>query len=78
VERWSYRGAGGTDAEPSPGERFAILAVRRGARILPMSTGFEAREDDIISVAVHAPESEEAHRILRAGGWELVPASEEA
>jgi NhaP-type Na+/H+ or K+/H+ antiporter len=78
VERWSYRGAGETDAESSPGERFAILAVRRGARILPMSTGFEAREDDIISVAVHAPESEEAHRILRAGGWELVPASEEA
>ncbi len=86
VERWRYRGVGGAaepaadrvDAEPRPGERFAMLAVRRGARILPMSMGFEAREDDIASVAVHAPESEQAHRILSARGWEPVPPSADA
>ena len=45
---------------PIIGERFAILAVRRGKRILPMSSDYEAKPGDIASIAVHVPDREEA------------------
>ncbi|UCE86284.1 MAG: sodium:proton antiporter [Deltaproteobacteria bacterium] len=86
LEEWSYRGepaaakadAEGADAEQKPGERFAMLAFRRGGRTLPMWTGFEAREGDVVSVAVHVPDREEAHRILAALGWEPHPPPSDA
>ncbi len=52
-----------------PHELFVILAIRRGKRAFPMSLGFEAREGDVASIALHAPEREEALRLLGEIGW---------
>ncbi len=72
------------DAEPPPpapakplagkpgksvGERFVILTVTRGEQIAPMTMGYEAKEGDRASVAVYAPEREEAYRLLTEMGW---------
>jgi NhaP-type Na+/H+ or K+/H+ antiporter len=77
LEHWVFRGAppaeaseGEGQAPPSAGERFVILAIRRGRSTRPMSVDFKIREGDVASVAVHAPEREEAHRILQQLGWE--------
>lgn len=56
-------------AGKSVGERFVILAVRRGERIAPMTLGYQAREGEIASVAIHGPEREEAYRLLAELGW---------
>jgi NAD(P)-dependent dehydrogenase (short-subunit alcohol dehydrogenase family) len=85
VERWDVRSnhdeirivrrvfeeavEGGAADSSDPGERFVILAVQRGERLLPMSTEFEPREDDVAVVAVHVPDFADADRILRARGW---------
>ena len=66
--------AEGEAAALEPREHFVILAVRRGDRVLPMSTGLAPRAGDVASVAVHPPEADEADRILRARGWHEAPA----
>ena len=54
-------------------ERFVILAVQRGDRVLLMSTGFASRQDDVAIVAVHTPQADGAERSLRALGWHAPP-----
>ncbi|MEE8581340.1 MAG: cation:proton antiporter [Myxococcota bacterium] len=57
---------------PIIGERFAILAVRRGKRILPMSPDYEAKPGDIASIAVHVPDRKEAEALMQKLGWMAV------
>jgi NhaP-type Na+/H+ or K+/H+ antiporter/Trk K+ transport system NAD-binding subunit len=86
LEHWRFAGAeeaeGAEDAEPkdvpSVGERFVILAVRRGLRCEPMHTRFKLKPGDVASVAVHEGDSDEAHAILRKLGFEQEADSEPA
>ncbi|NKE70847.1 cation:proton antiporter [Candidatus Manganitrophus noduliformans] len=52
------------------GERFVILATRRGEKIFPMSLSYTPRDGDIASVALYIPEREAALRLLGEWGWE--------
>jgi NhaP-type Na+/H+ or K+/H+ antiporter len=78
LEHWAFRGAptaeqaaqGEVETPPNAGERFVILAIRRGRITRPMSVDFKLRAGDVAAIAVHAPERAEAHRILRELGWE--------
>ncbi|MEE9606986.1 MAG: cation:proton antiporter [Myxococcota bacterium] len=78
VERWVFRGverdesaADGEAAEPpKPGERMVFVAIRRGRRMLPVSASFEPQKGDVVAIAIHRPEREEAHAVLRELGWE--------
>jgi NhaP-type Na+/H+ or K+/H+ antiporter len=60
----------GSESERTPvgGERFVLLAYRRGSRVTPMHTGTKLRDGDIVSVAVYREEREAAHEALRALG----------
>lgn len=61
---------------PSSGglsERFVILSVDRAGQIFVMQAGWEFREGDVIAVAIHLPEREEALRDLTARGWKRAP-----
>ncbi len=60
---------------PIVGERIVILAVRRGKRIVPMSSDYEPKPGDVASIAVHVPDREEAGVLMQKLGW--VPAVEE-
>lgn len=62
-------------AKPSfpTGERFVILAVRRGERTFPMYMRFEPREGDRASVALYRPERESALEQLAGLGWKEPP-----
>ncbi len=85
IERWVYRGVEGEPSKPEepaekapiPKDRFAILAIQRGERVTPMSVRFKLKEGDVATVAVHVPEREDAHAVLRERGWELEPEAEE-
>jgi NhaP-type Na+/H+ or K+/H+ antiporter len=57
---------------PAVEERYLILAVRRGDRVVPMSTRFTPRQGDVATVAVHTVDAEEARRRLDELGWQLV------
>ncbi len=54
---------------PDSGERYVILTVERGGKTRPMSMNFRPEEGDIATVAIHAPEIDEALRILGTQGW---------
>jgi NhaP-type Na+/H+ or K+/H+ antiporter/Trk K+ transport system NAD-binding subunit len=75
IERWQYDGLpetpeGESAAEIAPiREALVMLAVRRGERIEMMHEGFAAKEGDLLSVAIHAPEQENAYELLRQRGW---------
>ncbi|MEE8475891.1 MAG: cation:proton antiporter [Myxococcota bacterium] len=80
VEPWRYRGPVDAEAEveaaPKGGELFVLLAIRRGAKTLPMRPDFKLQEGDFAAVAVHTPEADEARESLRRAGWEPQPESE--
>ncbi len=50
-------------------ERFAVLAIQRGSRVVPMSMRFTPKPGDVAVVAVHEVEGEEARRRLDEIGW---------
>jgi len=60
---------GGRRERPSAGERYLMLAVRRGGRTLPMSRDYRPQDGDVLAVAVHVPDREEAHRLLAEQGF---------
>jgi len=66
----------GTDSPPGKGDRFVILAIRRGRRTLPMTLKLELRAGDVAVVAVYGPEREEALAQLAAAGWQPHEATE--
>ncbi len=80
IERRRYREpaaepAEGEEAEsgaPALGERAIMLAVHRGATAMPYQAGMQLVKGDEVTVAIHAPEREDALRVLEALGlWEL-------
>ena len=63
-------------APPAPreaGERFILLAIRRGDAVFPMSSHHTPREGDVATIAIHEPDRAEAEEILAERGWEAVP-----
>ncbi len=58
-------------------DSFAILAVERGARRLPMHPGLEPRSDDVAWVAIHGDERDAALETLASLGWQLLPDASE-
>ena len=66
----SERGEEGT--APSSGERFVILAIRRGERSFPMSSSVKLQEGDVAAVALYGPERAAAEKLLTQLGWEPV------
>ncbi len=71
VERESDDSAEGKAAAATPpiDERYVILAIRRGGRVMPMSGDLALRSGDVAAVAVYVPEREEAQRALAERGW---------
>jgi len=77
VERWVYGGTAeppssdeAAEAVPPKGsELYVILAIRRGAEVMPMHADLAPREGDVASVAVYIVEAEAAHLALARGGW---------
>lgn len=74
VEHRSYRDAGGDEESRAAlasevGERFAILSVRRGKNVVPMSPALVPRDGDVALVAIHVPDRDEALRLLDEMGW---------
>ena len=59
------------EAEPA-GERWTMLCIRRGQRMLVMHADLKLAEGDVASVAIHAPDREEAEEALRERGWQRV------
>jgi len=55
------------------GERFVILAIERGDDVFPMSMSFEARKGDVATIALHAPERDDAIGVLESLGWWEIP-----
>ncbi len=70
--------ASGEDAKPvapdgpgaARGDRFVVLAIRRGRRALPMTLGLEPRNGDVAVVALYEPERDEALSQLAVAGWQ--------
>ncbi len=60
-------------ATPNPGERFVILALHGSRGTRPMSMDQKPGRGDEATVAIHAPEREEALRILESMGWWEIP-----
>ncbi|MEE2672850.1 MAG: cation:proton antiporter [Myxococcota bacterium] len=56
-------------------ERYAIVAIKRGSRVEPMSAAFTPKEGDVATVAVHDGEGDAARARLAALGW--LPVEEE-
>ena len=77
VETFSYLAPGeesneDTAAEPSAArskELFAIVSVTRGRLVSPMHAAYRFRRDDVASIAIHAPDREEALAELLRLGW---------
>jgi Trk K+ transport system NAD-binding subunit len=79
VDHWVYGGdpeeaAGaeeGAEPEPAPkaGERFVILCIQRGKKIMPMHAGLSLEAGDVAAVAIHRDERDAAEEILTAMGW---------
>ena len=47
-----------------------MLAVKREKDIVPMTLGYQLRDGDVASVAIHVPERDDAYRLLREMGWQ--------
>jgi Trk K+ transport system NAD-binding subunit/uncharacterized membrane protein (Fun14 family) len=77
VDYWVYGGESEQDAsadeggEPAPkaGERFVILSIQRGKKVMPMHAGLSLEAGDVAAVAIHNEERESAEEILAAWGW---------
>jgi len=77
VDYWVYGGepvrdASADEAEeavPKAGERFVILSIQRGKKVMPMHAGLSLAAGDVAAVAVHRDERESAEEILTAWGW---------
>ena len=63
-------GEDGRGPAAGKGDRFVVLAIRRGRRTLPMTLGHEVRARDVAVVALYEPEREEALAQLAAAGWQ--------
>jgi hypothetical protein len=50
-------------------ERFVMLAVERNGAMLVMDGRWDFKESDLLSVALHVPEREDALRELASQGW---------
>jgi NhaP-type Na+/H+ or K+/H+ antiporter len=59
------------DSEPTPkaGERFVILSIQRGKKVMPMHSGLSLEAGDVAAVAIHREERESAKEVLAAWGW---------
>ena len=57
------------------GDRFVMLAVQRGEKTEPMSHEHSAKDGDLVTVALHTLEREEALAELAELGWVVVEAS---
>jgi len=66
------------DESRRAGERFVMLAVRRGQKTELMSSSRLPKDGDVASVAIHADESQEAVEELAEIGWVPVAGSGEA
>jgi NhaP-type Na+/H+ or K+/H+ antiporter len=77
VDYWVYGGEPEQDAsadeggEPAPqaGERFVILSIQRGKKVMPMHTGLSLEAGDVAAVVVHREKRKSAEEILAAWGW---------
>jgi len=77
VDYWVYGGEPEQDAsadesgEPAPkaGERFVILSIQRGKKVMPMHAGLTLAAGDVAAVAIHRDERNSAEKILTAWGW---------
>jgi len=77
VDYWVYGGEPEQDAsadeggEPTPkaGERFVILSIQRGKKVMLMHAGLSLEVGDVAAVAIHRDERESAEEILAAWGW---------
>jgi len=77
VDYWVYGGEPDRDAsadeggEPAPqaGERFVILSIQRGKKVMPMHTGLSLEAGDVAAVVVHREKRKSAEEILAAWGW---------
>jgi NhaP-type Na+/H+ or K+/H+ antiporter len=77
VDYWVYGGEPERDAsadegaEPAPkaGERFVILSIQRGKKVMPMHAGLSLEAGDVAAVAIHGEERDGAADILTAWGW---------
>ncbi len=74
--------AGGDESEeagppvtPRGGDRYVMLAVQRGEKTEPMSRAHSAKNGDLVTVALHTLEREEALAELAELGWVVVEAS---
>ena len=79
VAHFVYRGVEkpeeeeGKDKEPPvalPGERCAILTIRRGERVVPMSGATQLKEGDVAAIALYVPERDATVTALAGMGWE--------
>jgi NhaP-type Na+/H+ or K+/H+ antiporter len=57
------------EAAPKAGERFAILSIQRGKKVMPMHAGLSLEAGDVAAVAIHSEERDSAEEILAAWGW---------
>jgi hypothetical protein len=79
LERWVFAGEpereeGETPTEP--GELLVALTLKRGNLVRPAHAGVVWKVEDVATVAIYAPEREEAHRRLRALGFTPAPVEE--
>jgi Trk K+ transport system NAD-binding subunit len=77
VGYWAYGGEPERDASadeageaaPKAGERFVILSIQRGKKVMPMHAGLALQAGDVAAVAIHNEERDSAEEILTAWGW---------
>ena len=55
-----------------PSEQLVMLMVRRDRGVEPVSLRYQPRKGDVVSVAIHRHEEEEAAALLRGRGWRIV------
>ena len=47
----------GGEPAPKAGERFVILSIQRGKKVMPMHAGLSLEAGDVAAVAVHREEA---------------------
>ena len=81
LERWSFAGEPERKENEAPretGELLVPLTLKRGDRVRPAHQDIAWKADDVATVAIYAPELEEAQRVLRDRGFVPAPQPEEA